>query len=105
MKTQLRQLHDHGRCSSEGRHELFFSEKPAELAAAQRICGTCPVRVQCLEIALREGHEWGVWGGVIFWDGQPFHRRRSTGSSPAIRSRRYLSRQTLSELWELVKSA
>jgi WhiB family redox-sensing transcriptional regulator len=104
VKTHLRQLQELGRCSGEGSHELFFSEKPAELAAAQRICGTCPVRVQCLEVALRDGHEWGVWGGVIFWDGQPYHRRRTRG-----RPRRSEAGLPIEadpgELWEQVKSA
>ena len=104
MKTHLRQLQELGRCSGEGSHELFFSEKPAELAAAQRICGTCPVRVQCLEIALRDGHEWGVWGGVIFWDGQPYHRRRTRGRPRRSEAGLPIEADTR-ELWEQVKSA
>lgn len=79
MNMQLQQLQIHGRCSEEGSHELFFSEKPADLAQAQRICGQCEVRVACLELALKENLEWGVWGGVIFWDGQAYHRRRQRG--------------------------
>lgn len=63
----------------EGSHELFFSENPVELAQAQRICAGCAVRVKCLELALEENLEWGVWGGVIFWDGRPYHRRRGRG--------------------------
>lgn len=79
MKHYLTQLQRDGRCREEGSHELFFSDKPAELARAQEICASCPVRVRCLELALSENLEWGVWGGVIFWDGQPFHRRRGRG--------------------------
>ena len=79
MNDRLRELQIEGRCTEEGRHDLFFSEKPAELAQAQRICASCRVRVRCLDVALSEDLEWGVWGGVIFWDGQPFHRRRGRG--------------------------
>jgi WhiB family redox-sensing transcriptional regulator len=68
-----------GRCVGSGQHDLFFSERPHELAAAQSICGECPVRVACLELALSQGYDWGVWGGVIFWDGQIFHRKRGRG--------------------------
>ncbi len=79
MNQQLRELAQEGRCREEGSHELFFSESPAELARAQEICASCAVRVRCLDVALQENLEWGVWGGVIFWDGQPFHRRRGRG--------------------------
>jgi WhiB family redox-sensing transcriptional regulator len=79
MNDYLKELEQQGRCTEEGSHELFFSDKPSELAKAQEICASCVVRVRCLELALREDMEWGVWGGVIFWDGQPFHRRRGRG--------------------------
>jgi WhiB family transcriptional regulator, redox-sensing transcriptional regulator len=32
-------------------------------ADAKRICATCPVRLQCLEHALRVREPYGVWGG------------------------------------------
>lgn len=79
MNDYLRELDENGRCKEGSRHDLFFSEKPSELAQAQEICASCPVRVRCLDYALSENLEWGVWGGVIFWDGQPFHRRRGRG--------------------------
>jgi WhiB family redox-sensing transcriptional regulator len=104
VNAHLQQLQLHGRCSQEGSHDLFFSEKPGELAEAQRICGGCPVRVQCLEVALRDRHEWGVWGGVIFWDGQPYHRRRSRGRPRQSEANLPLEADSR-ELWEQVKSA
>jgi hypothetical protein len=73
------QILNQGNCVGSGKHELFFSERPDELAAAQSICARCSVRLPCLELALREGFDWGVWGGVIFWDGQAFHRKRGRG--------------------------
>ncbi len=79
MKASLKDIQRDGRCRSEGSHELFFSDRPAELAKAQEICAGCEIRVLCLGVALEENLEWGVWGGVIFWDGQPFHRRRGRG--------------------------
>jgi WhiB family transcriptional regulator, redox-sensing transcriptional regulator len=104
MNGQLRQLQEQGRCSHEGSHELFFSERPSELAEAQRICASCPVRVACLEVALRDRHEWGVWGGVIFWDGQPYHRRRGRGRPRQDEATLPLEANT-AELWDLVKTA
>lgn len=79
MNQRLRELQEQGRCTSEGSHDLFFSEHPAEQAEAQMICGLCPVKEACLQLALQEQMDWGVWGGVIFWDGQPFYRRRGRG--------------------------
>jgi hypothetical protein len=60
--------------------------------------------VRCLQVALSEGHDWGVWGGVIFWDGQPFHRRRGRGR-PSHSEKNLPLEADLSQLWELVKSA
>ena len=104
MNQRLRELQEDGRCSEEGRHDLLFSEKPAELAQAQRICAQCTVRVRCLDVALSENLEWGVWGGVIFWDGQPFHRRRGRGRPRHSDSNLPLEAER-SELLDLVRSA
>jgi WhiB family redox-sensing transcriptional regulator len=104
MNDSLRELQEDGRCTEENSHELFFSEKPAELAQAQRICAQCKVRVSCLDVALKENLEWGVWGGVIFWDGQPFHRRRGRGRPRHAEAGQPLEADRL-DLLELVRSA
>ncbi len=44
--------------------DLWYSVKPAERRKAIDICSMCPVRVQCLEAALKNRERWGVWGGV-----------------------------------------
>lgn len=104
MNQQLRQLQQDGRCSKEVSHELFFSERPAELAKAQRICAQCQVRVRCLDVALQENLERGFWGGVIFWDGRPYHRRRGRGR-PRHADAHLPIEAKRSELLELVRSA
>jgi WhiB family redox-sensing transcriptional regulator len=64
------------------------SDDPAqarqEAAAAIAICATCPVRGQCLALALRHWDigQHGVWGGLIAAD-----RARLRRQSPAGRSR------------------
>lgn len=75
----MHDIYRSGRCSDGNNHHLFFSQRADELAAAQDVCHGCPVRIRCLELALEEGLEYGVWGGVIFWDGQAFHRKRGRG--------------------------
>jgi len=100
----MNEIHSQGRCIGEGAHELFFSEVPADLAAAQSICGDCEVRIRCLEYALEHALEWGVWGGVIFWDGQAYHRKRGRGRPR--RSEMHLPLEaTPEELQEMVRSA
>ena len=104
MSEELRQIQEDGRCSSVGDHDWFFSERPAEMTRAQEVCAGCDLRVRCLEIALKEGHDWGVWGGVIFWDGQPFHRRRGRGR-PRHEDAGLPLQADITELWDQVKSA
>lgn len=104
MNHVLRELQADGRCSEEGSHELFFSERPAELAQAQAICGRCPVRSKCLQLALQENMEWGVWGGVIFWDGQAYYRRRGRGR-PRLSEAALPVEADREELLEMVRSA
>jgi WhiB family redox-sensing transcriptional regulator len=52
----------HGRCR-ETDPELWFPTKGDNSLQARLICQACPVRVECLEWALRH-NELGVWGGV-----------------------------------------
>lgn len=75
----MSEIHERGACVGSDRHHLFFSEHPSELREAQAICAGCEVRIACLELAVSEQMEWGVWGGVVFWDGQPYYRKRGRG--------------------------
>lgn len=72
-------IHQRGACVGSGADELFFSDDIADQRRAQAICFGCPVRLACLESALAEEVEYGVWGGVIFWDGTAWLRRRGRG--------------------------
>lgn len=36
----------------------------AAIEYAVGLCKTCPVRVRCLDFALRSGSEYGVWGAT-----------------------------------------
>lgn len=44
--------------------EVFFPHDGAGVEVAQRICAICPVRAECLDHALVNRVEHGVWGGV-----------------------------------------
>jgi WhiB family redox-sensing transcriptional regulator len=70
--------------------ELFFpvgSAGPAlaQLKQAQQICLDCPVRVPCLEWAIKVGAEDGVWGGFSEQERQSLRRRRRSGRSVPLK--------------------
>ncbi len=106
MQTVLetKNIYANGACSGAGENHLFFSERPDELAKAQRICGGCSVRIACLSDALERQEEWGVWGGVIFWDGEAFYRKRGRGR-PRKEDANTTFEAEREDLWQLVKSA
>ena len=61
---------------------LFFSEELEDIAAAKRICATCPVLEQCLEGALARKEPLGVWGGQLFQNGRILLANRRRGRPP-----------------------
>jgi WhiB family transcriptional regulator, redox-sensing transcriptional regulator len=44
--------------------DIFFSDDEDEIKNAKLACGACPVRKECLSLALENKEIWGVWGGV-----------------------------------------
>lgn len=44
--------------------ELFFDPRGKAERRAKAVCSRCPVRVQCLFLALESHAEFGVWGGL-----------------------------------------
>jgi len=59
--------------------ELWFAERPAEVARAQALCGGCALRAACLTGALERREPWGVWGGELFERGSVVARKRRPG--------------------------
>ncbi|HYA68556.1 MAG TPA: WhiB family transcriptional regulator [Acidimicrobiales bacterium] len=43
---------------------IFFPSDGVGVQVAQRICGECPVKDACLEYALADRVDHGVWGGT-----------------------------------------
>jgi WhiB family redox-sensing transcriptional regulator len=54
----------------------FFPSDGVGVEFAQRICGNCSVRMECLEYALKFRIEHGVWGGASERERRRILRRR-----------------------------
>ena len=63
---------------------IFFSDELQDIAAAKRICMTCPVMVECLEGAVERHEPWGVWGGQLFANGRILATKRRRGRPPKV---------------------
>ena len=59
----------------------FFPDKGGNVQfdAAQQVCNACPVRKRCLEYALNNEIEHGVWGGTSPTKRMRLLRERRTG--------------------------
>ena len=55
---------------SESKHERLARER-----AAKAVCDECPVRVPCLDHAIRADERYGIWGGLT--DAERRHLPRS----------------------------
>lgn len=54
---------------------IFFPEKGESTRDAKTVCGSCPVKAQCLQFSLDNNIEHGVWGGVSPRDRAALKRR------------------------------
>lgn len=66
-------------CRSGSNPDLWFADTPRDLEQAKGLCGSCPVRAECLAGALARNEPWGVWGGEIFERGAVIARKRPRG--------------------------
>ena len=44
--------------------ELWFPATHEDALLPILVCGECPVKKQCADLAARNGERFGVWGGV-----------------------------------------
>jgi WhiB family redox-sensing transcriptional regulator len=62
--------------------DLWFPEygnrRAIDISCQVAVCGRCPVRVACLDLAVKTGVSDGIWGGVLFTDWRRAHRKKIT---------------------------
>ncbi len=59
------QWEERARCRGIENQELFFPDHGNQSSApAKAICRRCDVRDACLAAALRNGEDFGIWGGL-----------------------------------------
>jgi WhiB family redox-sensing transcriptional regulator len=78
LDPQVRVVEEQLPCRRES-PELFFAESPADVETAKALCLGCPVRTECLAVALDRREPWGVWGGELFQHGVVIPRKRPRG--------------------------
>lgn len=66
---------------------LFFPSDGAGVEVAQRVCADCPVKEPCLEYALANGIDHGVWGGASERERRRIARRRRLAKAEAAAAR------------------
>lgn len=59
--------------------ELFHPERGASTTNAKAVCGTCAVRIPCLEWALATHQSHGIWGGTAERERRRIRRRLAGG--------------------------
>ncbi len=64
---------------------LFFPSDGVGVEVARRVCEGCPVKAPCLEYALANGIDHGVWGGASERERRRIARRRRAEAA-AVRS-------------------
>ena len=59
-----------------GDPDVFFVRGTTHARAALRLCQDCPVQEPCLEYALEQEIDFGVWGGLTERQRRSLQRRR-----------------------------
>lgn len=63
-------------CGPSTAHLFFYDGKPGSDSAAKAVCSRCPVKADCLEHAIANREDHGVWGGMNAPERARVRRRR-----------------------------
>jgi WhiB family redox-sensing transcriptional regulator len=73
-----------GNCRDEP-PSMFFPSDGVGVDVARQLCATCPVKEPCLEYALRNRIDHGVWGGTSERERRRILRQRRLDAATARR--------------------
>jgi WhiB family redox-sensing transcriptional regulator len=65
---------------------LFFPSDGVGVEAARKVCADCPVKTVCLEYALENRIDHGVWGGTSERERRRILRARAAERAEAVRA-------------------
>ena len=65
---------------------LFFPSDGVGVEVAKRVCTDCPVKDRCLEYALENRIDHGVWGGTSERERRRILKARAERTAPAATS-------------------
>jgi WhiB family transcriptional regulator, redox-sensing transcriptional regulator len=82
----------HARCRGINPAEFFPSDGTG-VETAQRVCAACPVTSECLEYALLNRIEHGVWGGASERERRRILRRRRDIATQQISAQQISAQQ------------
>jgi WhiB family redox-sensing transcriptional regulator len=51
--------------------DAWYPEDGERGTTVKALCGTCPVRDDCLEYAITHDERYGIWGGLAAWERRP----------------------------------
>ena len=54
----------------------WFPLKGEDTVLARAICARCPVRQECLDYAVDNGEQYGIWGGMSFKERREYKQTR-----------------------------
>ncbi|MEO5838106.1 MAG: WhiB family transcriptional regulator [Acidimicrobiales bacterium] len=73
-----------GNCAQQ-KPTVFFPSDGVGVEVARRICATCPVKEPCLEYALEQRIDHGVWGGCSERERRRILKRRRDMAEMTVR--------------------
>jgi WhiB family redox-sensing transcriptional regulator len=60
---------------------LFFPQRGESTKAARALCSGCPVRAECLEYALQNREQFGIWGGTSERERRMLRKKRKPSAA------------------------
>lgn len=103
--------HGDARCADIPDADIFFPERGASTTKAKAICNGCTVKAECLQYAVDNKMDFGLWGGMgakqrrMMWSDEPKPMRRRSRSIPLEREPVYVPARRLEKMLRLVKPA